>query len=111
MPGGEIEARELEVHHDRREDVVEVVCDPARERAHRLHLLRLAQLALEAFGLSHVLLNGGEAVGLAVGVTHEERADLHVDERSPVLKCRSWPRPCQRPVSRMMGPRFMPSSV
>jgi hypothetical protein len=29
------------------EDVVEVVCDPARERPHRLHLLRLTELVLE----------------------------------------------------------------
>ena len=46
-------AGELGVAHDRAEDVVEVVRDAAGEDADRFHLLRVAQLVLEAhaFGL------------------------------------------------------------
>ena len=44
--------RELAVAEDRAEDVVEVVRDAAGEVAHRLHLLGLAQLRLEALASS-----------------------------------------------------------
>jgi hypothetical protein len=46
--------QELGHPDDDREDVVEVVRDAAGELADRLHLLRLAQLALERDPLGHV---------------------------------------------------------
>src|SRR3989442_15876576 len=52
--------RELAVAEDRTQDVVEVVRDAACERAHRFHLLRLAELSLETLllGLGLLALNG-----------------------------------------------------
>src|SRR5437660_12854002 len=41
--------RKLPVPHDRSEDIVEVMGDAAGQRPHRLHLLRLPQLRLQAF--------------------------------------------------------------
>ena len=48
---GRLLLRHLAVAEDRGEDVVEVVRDAAGERAHRLQLLRLPQLPLEALAL------------------------------------------------------------
>ena len=42
---------QLPVAHDHHEQVVEVVGDAAGEPAHRLHLLRLAELVLQAAAL------------------------------------------------------------
>lgn len=39
-------AEDLGVAQDHRQQVVEVVSDPAREATHRVHLLRLAELRL-----------------------------------------------------------------
>ena len=58
-------ARQLDVAHDRGQDIVEVVRHAAGQRAQRLHLLRLAQLRFErgAFGLG--LLALGDVAGNA----------------------------------------------
>jgi hypothetical protein len=52
--------RELAVTQYRAEDVVEVVCDPARERPHRFHFLRLAKLDLETILLCLRVLPRGD---------------------------------------------------
>src|SRR4051794_32543423 len=60
----------IEGADDAGEQVVEVVGDAARELAHRLHLLRLAQLLLGALALLHLgvqALVGGLKLGRALG--------------------------------------------
>src|SRR5207247_2472986 len=52
--------RELPVAEDRPEDIVEVMRDPAGERSHRFHLLRLAKLHLEPLLLRLGVLPGGD---------------------------------------------------
>jgi hypothetical protein len=50
----ELAEEELAVAHDRREEIVEVVRDAARELPHRFHLLRLTELCLKLPLLGHV---------------------------------------------------------
>ena len=71
--GRDMPLRELAVAEDRAEDVVEVVRDAAGERAHRLHLLRLAKLRLQA-----VLVRLG-SVG-ALELAGKERDETYADE-------------------------------
>ena len=49
------------VAEDHRQEVVEVVRDAAGEPAERLHLVGLAQLALEPLGLAQIVLHRREA--------------------------------------------------
>ena len=73
------------VAEDHGEQVVEVVRDAAGEPAERLHLLRLAQLALEALGLAQIVLHRREPERLAVRVAQQERADLRRDQLAGLL--------------------------
>src|SRR6266516_7833106 len=52
--GGEVLEEEVRIARDRREDVVEVVRDAARQPAHRFHLLGLPQLLLELNALRDI---------------------------------------------------------
>jgi hypothetical protein len=67
-------AQELSRAEDRRQEVVEIVRDAAREAADAVHLLRLHQLRLEAPLLAHVAVDEPRAHGDAVGVTHHAAA-------------------------------------
>jgi len=53
-PRGDFSGRQLGKTYDRGEDVVEVVGDPAGERAQGLHLLGLAELGFEFLPLGDV---------------------------------------------------------
>ena len=66
--GREILAHEIGVPEDRGQHVVEVVRDAARQAADGLHLLRLAQLLLEALALGDVLADAERAGGPALRV-------------------------------------------
>jgi hypothetical protein len=84
LRSGEILGEDLGVADHHRQQVVEVVGDPARELAHRLHLLRLAQLLLELHPLRDVA-DDAEHVGRApVGVAEQPPARLEPD-KVPVL--------------------------
>ena len=97
-PGiGEPVLEHLEVAQDDGEQVVEVVRHAARELAHRLHLLRLAQLLLQLVPCGQIAHEAGEealAVGmrLADGELHREDGavlalalDLAADADDPPL--------------------------
>ena len=78
---GTVVLHHLAVAEDRREDVVEVVRDAAGQGAHRLELLRLAQLRLEpvalrlgTLALGDVLERPGHAVRLALFVAQRNTA-------------------------------------
>ena len=68
---GHLGEGEVAVARDRGQQVVEVVRDPARELADRLHLLRLAELLLEVEALRLVDAERGQALELAVLGVHE----------------------------------------
>jgi hypothetical protein len=55
----ELRAQQLRVSEDRGQDVVEVVRNAARQRADRLHLLRLPQLLLQPFSMRFGALPSG----------------------------------------------------
>src|SRR5439155_1412210 len=72
--GGERLRDELGVRQYDRQQVVEVVREPARELADRLHFLRLAQLLLQRPPLRDVLGDRLEALDPAVGAPHRRNA-------------------------------------
>src|SRR5499427_10804743 len=63
---GCVAQRHLAIAEDRAENVVEVVRDPAGERAHRLQSLRQAQLLLEPPALGDVVEKDSDAPELRV---------------------------------------------
>ena len=71
----EVDQHQLGVAADRREQVVEVVCDATGEPADRFHLLRLAQLLFESLARGHVAARGEDVLWLPV------RADDHTADR------------------------------
>src|SRR3972149_3999483 len=75
VPLAQRELEELGVGQNAREDVVEVMGDPAGQLPHGLHLLRLAQLALQESLLRHVLAESDEALeAAALADDGEDRA-------------------------------------
>ncbi len=54
LTGGEAIPQKFGIAADDRQQVVEVVGDPAREQADRFHLLRLSELRLEQLAVSDV---------------------------------------------------------
>src|SRR5207244_5892736 len=65
---------DIGVTEDRRQDVVEIVCDSARHPPHRLHLLCLPELFLELVALADVANDARHGRHAAiVGVRPEKR--------------------------------------
>ena len=79
LPVADQRPGELAVAGDDRQQVVEVVRDPARELADGLHLLRLAQLLLEPPLLRHVARDHAARLDHAVVVADRERRVGEVD--------------------------------
>jgi hypothetical protein len=80
----ELRERELAVAHDRRQQVVEVVGDAAREPPDRLHLLRLAQLLFEPAPLGHVGAEGDAPASLAL----DEKGAVPPADQPPLSELR-----------------------
>ena len=57
--GRQIDLGEVRVSDHRLQDIVEIVRDPARQRAHRVELLHARDLSLERFNLLIVALQRG----------------------------------------------------
>ena len=72
--------RELGIADDRREHVVEVVCDATGEATDALHLLRLEELRLELFSIANVSRHRGHVLDVAVSprVCHDRLEDGHL---------------------------------
>src|SRR5438309_2056624 len=68
--GGKVEKDQIRVPENRRQDVVEIVGDPAGQRAKGVHLLRLPQLLLELFALGDV--HQGALDDLFAGFTRDQ---------------------------------------
>ena len=94
-PGGELARGELAEAEDDGEQVVEVVRHAAGEQADGLHLLRLAQLLLEALPRGRVLHHGDAVEGRAVGVADEANGGLD-DDGVAGLGERASSRPARR---------------
>ena len=74
--------RKLRKAGNRCQRVVQVVRDPARQPANRLHLLRLAQLVFEQAPVGDVLHGADHADGRAAGVALHVGAFVHPADRA-----------------------------
>ena len=105
-PVGHAVGEHFDAAGDHRENVVEVVRDAAGELADRLHLLRLAQLALGFLERREVAIHDHRAGERAIRVFHAPRAcgELHhrviavADAEFDVVEALTAPRPRRRTV-------------
>ena len=81
---GHVELQQLDAQEHGREDVVQVVRNPARQHAYALEPLRAHELRLEPLALRHVLLDGNIVADRAGGIPHRSYRHLLVVE-PPVL--------------------------
>ncbi len=78
--GPEVLQQQIAVARDHREQIIEVVRDPARQSPHGLHLLRLQELLLEPPLVGHVADECFVILHVARAVAHRAHAQLHGQE-------------------------------
>ena len=87
VPGlgiGRLLPEDLDRHHDRREDVVQIVRDAAGQRPDAFHPLRAHELRLDSLLLRDVGIDRENRFGTPFAVADERTADLD-DEFAPGL--------------------------